>query len=220
MLGSVSEEKLAEIRARLPEFLSEKRLQHTFFVEKEAITIAESNFLVYNSKSGFANDLKAAALLHDLTKEMPLDEHIRILQEHGEEIGANASEAVLHGHSAAYLAQELFGIGDEVFSAIYYHTTGYADMTLLDTLIFLADYTEESRTHPTCKAVREYLHTEFPKRPREDAETVLCEAMLMSLEFTLSHLLQKHCVIDTKTLDAYNFLAAHGIRAKNISTVS
>lgn len=85
------------IRARLPEFIGEKRLNHTFFVEKEVVALAESLDMVYNISDAQKNDLRAAALLHDITKEMPLEKQLELCGKYGIDAGKYPSCAVLHG---------------------------------------------------------------------------------------------------------------------------
>ena len=201
-----SEALLDTIRARLPEFLGEKRLNHTFFVEKESLALAESVFLVYNIANVYTRDLRAAALLHDLTKEMPLDKQLALCERFGIECGNFPSAAVLHGHTAAYLARELFGISEPVFSAVYYHTTGKANMNVFEKIIFLADYIEPSRRHEHCQKTRAFFYGELARRGAKDSAAVLDQAILMSLDGTLSHLLDKGCVIDLQTVEARNYL--------------
>lgn len=83
--------------ARLPEFIGEKRLNHTFFVEKEVVALAESLDMVYNISDAQKNDLRAAALLHDITKEMPLEKQLELCGKYGIDAGKYPSCAVLHG---------------------------------------------------------------------------------------------------------------------------
>ena len=199
----VSDKILSEIRDRIPSFIEGKRLNHTFFVEKEAITIAKSIFSVYNISDRYLNDIRAAALLHDITKQMDLTKQLELCTIHGIDAGDNPSSAILHGKTGAHMAKEIFGINDFVFSAVYNHTTGCENMGLFDKIIFIADYTEQSRTHTHCIITRDFLHNGI-RECKEDVMTVLDKAILMSLDGTLAHLLERGAPIDIQTILARN----------------
>ena len=201
-----SEALLDEIRAALPEYIGEKRLNHTFFVEKEALALAESVFLVYNIENEYRTDLQAAALLHDITKELPLEKQLKLCRRYGIAPGEYPSCAVLHGQTAAHLARERFHVNDAVFSAVFCHTTGKADMNVFDKIIFLADYIEPSRVHEHCKQTRSTFYGGLQKcGPAQSAE-LLDEAVLLCLDGTLSHLLTQKSIIDRQTVEARNYL--------------
>lgn len=205
------------IRARLPEFIGEKRLNHTFFVEKEAIALAESLDMVYNISDTQKNDLRAAALLHDITKEMPLEKQLELCGKYGIDAGKYPSCAVLHGRTAAFLGRELFGtcINDLIFSAVFNHTTGKEAMSVFDKILFLADYIEPSRTHDSCKKLRAFYYESLQKRGGKAAGEILDEACLACLDDTLSYLLAKGNIIDLETVKARNSFLAKGTPTKN-----
>ena len=197
---------IEQIRARLPEFIGEKRLNHTFFVEKEVIALAESLDMVYNISDAQKNDLRAAALLHDITKEMPLEKQLALCQKYGIDAGDAPSCAVLHGRTAAYLASELFSVDALVFSAVYNHTTGKENMSVFDKILFLADYIEPSRTHTSCKELRAYAYSSLAERGKAQAGKILDEACLKCLTDTLEYLLHQGNIIDLETVKARNSL--------------
>ncbi len=69
---------------------------------------------------------------------------------------------VLHSFVGALVAKEVYGVEDEeILGAVRYHTTGRADMTPIEKLIYLADYAEPTRTHPGSSEVRELAHSDF-----------------------------------------------------------
>ena len=202
----VSDELLAGIKTTLPEFISEKRLKHTFFVEKEAVAIAESVFLVYNIPDSYKNDLRAAALLHDITKEYPLEKQLSLCNEFGISAGDTPSCAILHGKTAAHLSKKLFNINDTVFSAIFNHTTGKENMNVFDKIIFLADYIEESRTHAHCIETRNFFYDSLKKCGFQHSADILDKAIIKSLDATISYLLESQKPIDIQTVLARNFI--------------
>lgn len=199
----ISDEILSEIRNRIPLLIEGTRLNHTFFVEKEAITIAKSIFSVYNVSDRYLNDIIAAALLHDMTKQMDIEKQLELCDIYSIDKGAYPSGAILHGKTAAHMARELFGINEFVFSAIYNHTTGCENMGLFDKIIFIADYTEKSRTYEHCINTRKFLHEGLEKQDDSVLNT-LNKAVLMSLDGTITHLVEKGSFIDTMTVSARN----------------
>lgn len=199
---------IERIRTHLSGYIGEKRQNHTFFVEKEVIALAESLDMVYNINDSQKNDLRAAALVHDITKEMPLEKQLELCKNYQIDPGNYPSCAVLHGRTAAFLARDRFNIDGLVFSAVYNHTTGKEDMSVFDKILFLADYIEPSRTHESCKKVRAYYYGELAVRGKTAAGEILDEACLLCLDDTLSYLLAKGNIIDLETVKARNALLA------------
>ena len=200
-----SDELVDKIRKDIPNFISGKRLNHTFFVEKEAITIAQVFFLVYNISVEYLNDIRAAALLHDMTKQMDMEKQLDLCREFGIDADSYISDAIIHGKTAAFLARKLYGINDVVFSAIYSHTTGNDCMNIFDKIIFLADYTEESRTHEHCITTRTFLHNGLLNKD-DDVSVTINKAILLSIDGTLSHLIGTGKEIDIQTVRTRNFI--------------
>ena len=95
----ITDKELAELKERVGRRLSEKRFRHTEGVVEE-ITRMGALYL-----PDAIPELKAAALLHDVAKELPIEEQIAICREHGdpELDSAVNSPAILHGHAASYL---------------------------------------------------------------------------------------------------------------------
>ncbi len=91
---------------------------------------------------------EVAGLLHDCAKCIPNDRKIRMCKEYGLEISKIElrSPYLLHSKLGAYLAKEKYGVEDEeILGAIRWHTTGRPDMTLLEKIVFTADYIEPNR---------------------------------------------------------------------------
>lgn len=201
-----SESALDELRLSVRSLMSEKRFSHTLAVEKEAMYIAD---FVLPEKKGM---LRAASLTHDSAKELSSEKQLNyiklfdIISDIRDDIHPN----VMHAAAAPGAIRELFPIyaAPEILSAVRYHTTGRRGMTLFDTVIFVADYTEETRKYEACKRCRTFLHTGLEKsRSREEAVCVLKDAALMSIKDTVSHLREKGTAVDANTLDAERFLS-------------
>lgn len=201
---ATSPEKVEEIRLKIGDFLSGSRLEHTFSVEKEALSIAKYVFPVYNADESHLFDLRASALLHDITKGLSLPEQLELCEKYGIDKGDFPSCAILHSKTAAYLSRELFGINDAVFSAISCHTTGKENMSVLDKIIFVSDYIEPTRKYEECKKAREYFYENVSKSP-ESAKEALDGTILMSLDGTIRSLLRKNQPIDVQTIITRNY---------------
>ncbi len=206
---------IGRIRAELPSLISGKRLEHTYSVEKEALWIAD--FFLSSGASGTSahdvkactdtafteNDVSAAALLHDCTKQRTDEEQRTLCAHYGVPVNAFTSSAVLHAFTGAHFAREKYAVNDAVFSAIFRHTTGGEEMSLLDKILFVADYTEPLRTYETCRAARDFLHGSL-KHGSPGNVNVLNRTVLMSLDDTLKHLVDTRRLIDPATLNARN----------------
>lgn len=77
-------------------------------MEKEVIALAESLKMVYNITDAQKNDLRAAALVHDITKELPLEKQLALCKTYGIDPGSYPSCAVLHGRTAPALQESCF----------------------------------------------------------------------------------------------------------------
>ena len=133
-----------------------------------------------------------AGLLHDCAKELPEKKMIKICRNHSEKISKMEFEQpfLLHGKAGACIAKDKFGVEDEaVLNAIRYHTTGRPAMTLLEKIVFVADYIEPNRK----KADR------LPELRRLAFEN-LDEAVLRILEQTLDYLEKTGKQIDRHTM--------------------
>ena len=89
-----------------------------------------------------------AGLLHDCAKGRGVKEQIRYCEKHGILLteAELAMPALIHAKLGAYLAEKDYGITDpEILDAITYHTTGRPDMSLLEKIIYIADYIEPNR---------------------------------------------------------------------------
>lgn len=122
--------------------LSEKRMLHTAGVIKTALDLAAR----YGADPEKA---RIAALLHDCAKEFPKEELLRRTTD------SEPILPVLHAEVGAMLAHEQYGVTDpEILKAIRLHTTGDANMTKLDKILFLADAIEPGRNYPCVEELR------------------------------------------------------------------
>ena len=180
-----NEQDLRELSDEVSTRLSEKRFLHTKGVEEEITRLGR----IYLPEK--ITELRAAALLHDLAKELPIEEQIAICRENGdpELDSAVRSPAILHGHAGAYLipkSYQKFSL-PEIISSIYKHTTGAEKMSTFDKLLFLADFIEPNRPWTFCRDAREKFWSSMPDDP--DARLRHLDLTVLSvLTFTLDYL--------------------------------
>ena len=134
----ITESELDTLRGELAGVMSNKRYRHTVEVEKMAARLSE---LYCPEKT---NILRAAALLHDITKEYSAEKQREICKQYGIALGKYdiLSPKTFHAKTAARLIPEKYPAfaAPEVIEAVRWHTTGRADMTICEKILYLADY--------------------------------------------------------------------------------
>ncbi len=128
------------LRCKAYDMLKERRIRHVAGCEAEAVSLAY--------RWGCDPELaKEAAILHDITKKYDLTRQLNLCEEYGIILDELERKEVklLHSKTGAYIAKSKFNICDAVFNAIYWHTTGRENMSLLEKVIYLADYIEPNR---------------------------------------------------------------------------
>ena len=170
-----------------------KRHAHILGVAETAVDLAR--------RWGEDEDLAfRAGVLHDCTKYLSLEEHLNICEKYAMELDGMERESakLLHSKTGAALAKYLYGQGDEVYWAIYWHTTGKADMRALEKIIYLADYMEPNRKFDGVEELRRLCY--------EDLD----EALLLGGRISIEDLDQRGVPIHKNTQAAMDWLLAHG----------
>lgn len=171
------------------DYLDSSRLKHTLSVAKECKKLAK----MFDMSEYDSNRLYIAGLLHDITKCMSYEEHLYMAQKYRIRfIDADLqSPQILHQFTGAKFAQERFPeyTDFEICSAISCHTTGRRVMSLMDKLLFLADFIEPERKYSDCVNLRDYFYSGFS----EDGKFVhLDQTVLRALESTKRHVEEKN----------------------------
>ncbi len=198
----LSTEQLKEAAKRR---LSPKRARHTLEVAKEALLLADFFPLSAEEKEGLCH----AALLHDITKEEPLEAQTARIRAHGLRPSEDdlRSPQTLHALSGYVCALSEFSLPEKYALCIRRHSTGGGQMTLLDKLLFCADYTEATRPYENCKRLRAFLHSELEEHENcEERLAILNEGVYNIANATLEHLIRRHCFIHPDTLALRNTL--------------
>jgi nicotinate-nucleotide adenylyltransferase len=202
----ITEEMLEKLREGISARMSERRLLHTFGVEEMAARIGE----IYCPEK--VNLLRAAALLHDITKELTPDEQKEIVHSHGLDMSRDMQEApsTQHAFTASLVIPELYPhlADEEIISAVKYHTTGRADMTLSEKIIYLSDYIDSTRTYPDCVELREmFWGGEVEKMTEPERLLHLDTVMLRSFDLTIADLKARNKNISRETAEARESLS-------------
>ncbi len=132
--------ELEWLRRKAYAMLEPKRVAHVKGCEREAVRLAQR-------WGADVERAREAAILHDITKKEKLDEQLRLCAKYGillDEVEKREGK-LLHSKTGAAIAKYEFGCDDEVYWAIYWHTTGKEDMSLLEKVIYMADYIEPTR---------------------------------------------------------------------------
>lgn len=181
-----------KVRQSILSRLSGYRYTHTLGCERAARHLA-LRFGYDPVKAGFA------ALLHDITKRLSKEEQLQLCEKYGIiPCDIELKEwKMLHGRTAAAIAAAEYGADTEICEAIACHTTGRADMTLLDKIIYLADYIEETRDF------------EGVERARELARDDIDRALIYCFDSSLADLIARGKLIHADTVAARNWLIEH-----------
>ena len=180
---------LSQLRPVALSYLKHKRIPHVLGTEQEAIRLAER----YGAD---VEKARAAALLHDCTKKLDMPAQLALCEQYGIELDELEQKALklLHSKTGAAIARDVFGVDDDIYSAIWYHTTGHAHMTKLEKIIYLADYIEPSRDFPGVDTLRKVCYEDLDK------------GLLLGLEMTVREMTDMGNPVHDATIEARDAL--------------
>ena len=176
---------LEDLRCVAMSMLRHRRIAHVLGTEGTAAALA----------CRWREDEQAArraALLHDCTKKLDREQHMALCRQYGIALDPEErqEEKLLHAITGAAVAEHMFGESEAVVSAIRWHTTGRGNMTLLEKVIYLADYIEPNRDFPGVEELRRACY--------EDLDA----GLLLGLEMTIGEMEGRNAPIHPKTLEA------------------
>ena len=185
---------LPELRACSYSMVRQKRVAHIGGVEEEAARLARR----WGADENLA---RHAGILHDCTKYLELEPQLALCRKYRVELDELEQRAVklLHSKTGACLARDIYGEPDEVYEAIFWHTTAKENMTLLEKIIYVADYMEPNRDFEGVDRLRELAYTDLDKAP------------LMGVEMTIEEMRERKLPIHPRTLKAQQWLRGHGV---------
>ncbi len=180
-----------QLRAVSYSMIKAKRIPHIKGTEQEAVKLAR--------RWGVDEDLaRTTAILHDCTKYLSLEEQLKLCNQYGILLDdmEQTTLKLLHSKTGAGVAREVFGVCDEVYEAIFCHTTGKADMTRLEKVIYIADYMEPSRDFEGVEKLRGLVY--------EDLDA----AVLLGLEMGIQEMESMGNPVHYRTVQARDWLKA------------
>lgn len=144
-----------------------------------------------------ADEEKAAlaGILHDIMKDTPGEEQLKMMERFGIMLTdtQKANPKLWHSLCGAAYLEHVLGIQDkEILEAVRCHTSGKKDMTLLEKVLFVADYMSADRDYPGVE------------RMREKAYKSLDAAIVEGISFTVSELMERQAPVSADSIDAYN----------------
>lgn len=179
---------LKEMDILLKQSLKQSRYIHSVNTMNTAVSLAER----------YGEDKEAAAiagLLHDCAKDLSDNETKRYCQAYNIELDEVEEKQIflMHGAVGAIIAEEKYGIRDKVIlDAIKYHTTGYSKMSMMDKIIFLADYIEPGRTHDVVDCARKLAWENIDK------------ALICAFDNVIKYVISQNGLIHSFTIEARN----------------
>lgn len=170
--------------------LSDYRFNHSVCVAQKAVALAQKH-------GADAKKAYIAGILHDITKEDDLLSQKKEIEKAQMTMTSLeiANEKVYHQMSGmAFIKNNLAITDEDILYAVRYHTTGRANMTLLEMIIYLADFTSADRNYPDVDIMR------------AKTDQSLFDGMLYSLSYTIKDLASKNRQIHPHTLECYNWV--------------
>lgn len=180
---------LEELEAEVITLLNPNRVAHVLGCRDCAVELAR----VYGENE---TDAARAGLLHDITKAIDGPLQLTLCAEYGIVLDtfSRAFPKTLHALTGSLVARRIFGENERVTCAICHHTTGRADMTLLEKIIYIADYVERNRDFPGVEQMRAMAYTDLDK------------AVLMGLQSAVAHVRRQGQGLAPATIEALAFL--------------
>lgn len=167
---------------------SDSRFEHTLRVADLATKLAH-HYKVDADKTWLA------AVLHDLEKNISLEENDDLVNLYGLDKKYLGNKNLSHSKLAAAVSRDKLGIDDEdILNAIAFHTTGRSDMSMLEKIIFVADTCEEGRTYKEAALLR------------EKAFENIDDVCIFILEYLKESVEKKGLVVDEETIQALRYL--------------
>lgn len=186
-----------KMQKKLAKYLDEDRFAHTIGVMYTCASLAMVHG--YNLE-----DAQAAGLLHDCAKCIPNKKKLKLCSQHNIPVTVfeEAHPFLLHAKLGAYIARKKYDITDEeILSSITYHTTGRREMSLLEKIVYIADYIEPMRNKaPNLDKVRKLAFQD------------LDECMYEILKDTLEYLDENPQDVENTTKEAFSYYKELHIR--------
>lgn len=208
----ITDSMLDELRTQVLNTMSPKRFRHTVAVEAMIERLCE----LYCPEHVMT--MRAAALLHDVTKELDLAGQEELCREFGLTVtdADRLAPKTLHARTASASIATRYPAFDDpmIKDAVRWHTTGHCGMTLTEKLLYLADYIDESRSFESCVILRRYFWGAEPARMNmTERLSLLRDTLILSYDMTVRDLLSDGKPIADDTVQARNELLLEASKA-------
>ena len=199
------EQSINKLRSYVERNLSTKRFLHTLGVERLAAALGE---IIIPDK---VDEIRVAALLHDITKELPINEQLSLMRDSDKVYSDEDYSTIpaLHSFSApVFIKKHLSEYATvDVLSAVENHTLASNHMTLFDEIVFLSDYAEDGRQYASCVAVRSFISSNILcVTSYENSILSLHKAALMAIDATIDSLILRGQRINKRTINTKKYL--------------
>ena len=178
----------SQLEGEVKTHLTERRFYHSQCVAEEAARLARR----YGAD---VEKARLAGILHDIMKDTAPEEQLKILTDSGIILtdAQRRNRKLWHALSGAVYLREKLGIEDrEIVEAVECHTSGKGNMTLLDKVLFVADYISADRDYPGVEEMRRL------------ADQSLEEAMVEGIRYTVDELMGQNLPVAAESIEAYN----------------
>lgn len=180
---------IEKMQIKLKGMLLEKRYNHSVMVCETARELAS----IYGAD---VKKAEVAGLLHDCAKNFTKDEMFTLCDKYGIVLDdvTKKQTGLIHAFLGAEIAKDIFEIDDEeIYDAIFYHTVGKPDMSLLTKIIYIADAIEPLRHYEGVDRLRELAHTDLDK------------ALVYQIDITIKSVLKRGSLLHLNTVDTRNY---------------
>ena len=180
---------MEELEQVVVSLLKPDRVKHVLGCRDTAVALAKK-------WGADLTDAGRAGILHDITKALDGPLQLTLCAAYGKILDdfSRKYPKTLHALTGSMVAREIFGENDTVVSAIEHHTTGKADMNLLETIIYVADYMEPGRDFDGVERLRELAFSDIQA------------ALKLGLEMTLEHLHRQGNEVSPQSREALEYL--------------
>ncbi len=181
--------EIEKLKEELKKYLKSERYTHSLCVMKISEELAE----IYNVDK---NKVMKAALMHDMAKELPFDELKKYVID--ENIYVSKMEMILgvtlHGKVAADMCMKKYKFDKEMCEAISNHTTGRANMSMLEKIVFIADKIDETRKYEGVEELRDLAFKNID------------EAIISNIDYTIIYNIKKGRPLLEESIKTRNYI--------------
>ncbi len=199
--GLYGQKKTLTLREMEPHFIEIIRKRESDYRFLHSLEVAKSAEYLAHRYGADPDKARVAGLLHDVMKDVSGNEQLQILKEFGILLSVAEKQApkLWHAYAGAAFIQHILHIEDmDIVRAVYYHTTARAGMSLLEKVLYIADFISADRTYPDVDVMRRL------------ADSSLEEAMGYALRYTVRELEKKGAAVHPDTLAALDEIERGG----------